>query len=64
MLNIANISSDKCDDIRVYDMSGRLLRQYSYECNLDVSDLSKGLYMIRVVTEDSGVYVGKFLIHR
>lgn len=64
VLNIANISSDKCDDIRVYDMSGRLLRQYSYECNLDVSDLSKGLYMIRVVTEDSGVYVGKFLIHR
>lgn len=64
VLNISNLSSNLCHDVKVYDMTGRLLKQYVNENRLDVSDLSNGLYMIRVTTEAGNSYIAKFLISK
>ncbi len=63
-INISDLPLEKCDDVRIYDVSGRLLKHYNNDNILDVSSLSNGLYILKVMTNDGDVYMGKFLISK
>ena len=64
MLNISGVDSQFCDEIMIFDMTGRLMKQFTNNVNLDVSDLQNGLYMMRVVTDEGKSYTEKFMISR
>ncbi|MBQ8222372.1 MAG: T9SS type A sorting domain-containing protein [Bacteroidales bacterium] len=61
-INISELPAQDCDEIMIFDMTGRLMKSYSNSVKLDVSDLSDGLYMIRIVTGEGKIYTEKFLI--
>lgn len=63
-INISELPADACTEIMIFDMTGRLVKRFSYDVRLDVSDLSNGLYMIRVVTDEGKSYTEKFLISK
>lgn len=63
-VNISELPADSCDEIMIFDMTGRLMKRYHHNVRLDVSDLSNGLYMIRVVTGEGKSYTEKFLISK
>ena len=45
-------------------MTGRTVKRFQYDVRLDISDLSNGLYMIRVITDEGKSYTEKFLISK
>ena len=63
-VNISELPADVCEEIIIFDMTGRIVKRFSYDVRLDVSDLSNGLYMIRVVTDEGMSYTEKFLISK
>ena len=63
-INISELPSDDCKEIMIFDITGRIVKQFNYDTKLDVSDLSNGLYMIRVITEEGKSYTEKFLISK
>lgn len=63
-VNISELPADACEEIMIFDMTGRIVKRFNYDVNLNVSDLANGLYMIRVVTEDGKSYTEKFLISK
>jgi len=55
--------------ISLYDLTGRLLKQVvlasgQRQWNIDVADLSPGLYLFRIITEDRNYASGKLNIIR
>lgn len=52
------LGNDKITLVQLFNQSGLLLKQWKniYSNNFDVSDLSKGLYMIKVTTETNKIY--------
>lgn len=63
-VNISELPADSCEEIIIFDMTGRIMKRYHYDVKLDISDLSNGLYMIRVITEEGESYTEKFLISK
>lgn len=60
-----NIKSSSLNLIDLYDISGRKVKNYSpkdFPENLDVYDLSGGLYMLRLSSKEGGIYSEKVLI--
>ena len=64
MINISGLESHSCSEIMIFDMTGRALKSYYNDVNLDVSDLPCGLYMMRAVTREGEVYTEKFMISK
>lgn len=64
VVNISELPADFCDEIVIFDMTGRVVKRFYNEVNLDVSNLSDGLYMIRVITKEGKSYTEKFLISK
>lgn len=64
VVNISEMPADFCDEIVIFDMTGRVVKRFCNEVNLDVSNLSDGLYMIRVITKEGKSYTEKFLISK
>ena len=63
-INIGELEAETCEEIMIFDMTGRLMKHFSNDVNLDVSDLPTGLYMMRVVTEEGKRYTEKFMISK
>ena len=64
VINIGELSAQSCEEVIIFDMTGRLMKHFSNDVNLDISDLSNGLYMIRVITEEGKSYTEKFVISK
>ena len=64
VINIGEIPAHSCEQVMIFDMTGRLMKHFNNDVNLDISDLSNGLYMIRVVTDEGKLYTEKFVISR
>lgn len=64
ILHINGLKIESCNDILIFDMTGRLMKQVLNNTDLDVRDLSNGLYLIRIVTEDGRCITSKFLVSR
>ena len=61
---IDGIDADLCEDITIYDMTGRMVRRFQYCNELDVSELQNGVYMLRVVMCDGSANTSKLLISK
>ncbi|MBR4155117.1 MAG: T9SS type A sorting domain-containing protein [Bacteroidales bacterium] len=64
VINISELPAQSCEEIIIFDMTGRLMKHFRNDVNLDISDLSNGLYMIRVVTDEGKSYTEKFVISK
>ena len=64
VINISELEADLCEEIMIFDMTGRLMKHFTNNVNLDVSDLPDGLYMMRVVTGEGKRYTEKFMISK
>lgn len=49
VVHISGIDAENCEEICVYDVSGRVVKSSRYVNELNISDLSDGVYMIRVI---------------
>lgn len=63
-VNIGELEAEVCEEIMIFDMTGRLMKHFTNDVNLDVSDLPTGLYMMRVVTGEGKRYTEKFMIYK
>lgn len=59
VLNI--IGNDQLKSIQVYDINGRLILSEQSKAKINVSKLSKGLYIIKIETKDSKNHEIKFI---
>ena len=64
VINIGELEEDSCEEIMIFDMTGRLMKHFTNNISLDVSDLPNGLYMMRVITGEGKRYTEKFMISR
>ena len=63
-VRIEGVDAAACKEIVVYDLTGRVVKQYQYSNELNVSDLQNGLYMLRVVKNDGSFETDKLLISK
>ena len=63
-VNIGELEAEVCEEIMIFDMTGRLMKHFTNDVNLDVSDLPTGLYMMRVVTGEGKRYTEKIMISK
>lgn len=49
-VHIDGIDENNCDEIAIFDITGRLVKKYPYCKELNVSELQNGVYMLRVST--------------
>lgn len=63
-LHINGLSGNLCKEIAVFDMTGRALMKMSYCNELNVSDLSNGMYIVRVINKDGSLLTSKFVISK
>jgi hypothetical protein len=61
--NVINFSGiERVMDLRIYDMTGNTIRPDQVKKSMiDISNLSEGLYVIRVLDEEGRVYAASFL---
>ena len=64
VIKISELEEDSCKEIMIFDMTGRLMKHFTNNVSLDVSDLPNGLYMMRVITGEGKRYTEKFMISR
>ena len=63
-VRIDGLDENSCKEICIFDLTGRLVKQYSYCNELNVSDLHNGVYMLRVVNADGSFATAKLLISK
>lgn len=63
-INISELEADSCNEIMIFDMTGRLLKNFNNNVKFDVTDLPNGLYMMRVNTSEGKIYTEKFMISK
>ena len=63
-VRIDGVDESSCSDISIFDLTGRLVRKYSYCNELNISDLQNGIYMLRVTGEDGANKISKLLISK
>lgn len=63
-VRIANVDENLCKEILIYDMTGRVVKNYPYCNELNVSDLNDGVYMMRAVNADGSCKTSKLLISK
>lgn len=64
MIHIEGVDADSCDEIFVMDLTGRLMMRYTYCNELNISDLSNGAYILRIVSKDGSIQASKLLISK
>ena len=58
---IVLINSDKYIYYKIYDLAGKLLKEDSFSKNINIEDISKGIYILEVVATDLVVSRTKFI---
>lgn len=63
VLNIQRPSNEVPEKIALYDLSGRLVKQYLNQNSIEVSDLPNGLYLVHIfATENKPPYVARVIV--
>ena len=61
-LNIEPLNNRTITEIKIFDLSGRLLRQINQDISkIDVSSLRKGVYLMQVILDNKQTSIMKFL---
>ncbi len=58
ILNIGNIGLIK---ILIYDITGKKIKELIPQSQIDLSDISKGVYLIKLIS-DKGILVDKVIV--
>lgn len=64
VIHIDGIDEGLCDEILIYDMTGRVVKCYQYCDELNVSELLDGVYMIRIIKNDGSYDTSKLIINK
>ena len=63
-VHIEGLETELCNEIVIYDMTGRIVKRYPYRNELNVSELQNGVYMIRIINKDDSYSTSKLLISK
>lgn len=63
-ISIAGLDINNCDDISIFDVTGRMIKHCNNETNINTCNLNNGLYLLRIITKDGKYYNEKFMISR
>ena len=63
-INISELDAESCSEVMIFDMTGRMMKHFTNNVKLDVTDLPNGIYMMRVITKDGDRYTEKFMISK
>ncbi len=63
-VHIEGLDTELCNEIVIYDMTGRIVKRYPYRNELNVSELQNGAYMIRIINKDDSYSTSKLLISK
>ena len=55
--------SDKKYNAQIYDFSGRLIEQVSFKHKINVSDLRKGIKILKIQSDDNVNVIKKFKLN-
>jgi len=58
---IVNIKSENLKKIKVFTLNGKIIKEYNPKNQIDLSEISKGIYIIKLISE-SGVLTDKIII--
>ncbi len=58
---IINIGNKNLNRIVVYDITGKKIKELKASSQIDLSDVSKGIYLINLIS-DEGVTVNKIIL--
>ena len=61
---IEGVDADMCDEILIYDMTGRVVKSFQYCNELNISELQNGAYMLRIIMNDGSINTSKLLISK
>jgi hypothetical protein len=59
---ILNIGNTNLTKILIYDISGKVIREFKPQATIDLSTMSKGFYLIKLVS-DLGESIDKIIVH-
>lgn len=60
--DIISISGiEKAESVHIYNMTGQLIRSESFSEKINVSNLTSGVYLLRINTKDSQIHEFKFV---
>ena len=60
-VGIKGIEKDKIAEIMLLDITGKSIKKVTYTDNLDIKAISKGTYIIRVISTTNNVYYLKLI---
>ena len=63
-VHIDGVDADMCEEVVIYDMTGRIVKRSQYCNELNVSELQNGAYMIRIINKDGSYNSSKLLISK
>ena len=64
IVRIEGVDDDLADEVVIYDLAGRAVKQYQYCNELNINDLQNGIYMLRVIMKDGSFETSKLLISK
>ena len=64
VVRIEGVDDDLADEVVIYDLAGRAVKQYQYCNELNINDLQNGIYMLRVIMKDGSFETSKLLISK
>ncbi len=63
-LHVGGIGSNRLASIDIFDLTGRLLLHSAYQNEISLSELTNGLYFIRITTTDGNISAKKFMVSK
>ena len=64
VVRIVGVDDAMANEVVIYDMTGRVVQQYQYCNELNISDLQNGIYLLRVIMNDGSFETSKLLISK
>ena len=64
VIHIDGIDNEDANCIVIVDLTGRVVKQYQFNNDIDVSDLQNGMYMLCVINKDGSSATTKLLISK
>ena len=61
---INGLDNELCEDVRIFDMTGKEVASYSYTNRLNVSGLPDGVYLLRVISTDGSCFSSKIVVSK
>ncbi|MBO4567386.1 MAG: T9SS type A sorting domain-containing protein [Bacteroidales bacterium] len=64
VVRIEGVDDEMADEVVIYDLAGRAIKNYQYCNELNINDLQNGIYLLRVIMNDGSFETSKLLISK